>query len=255
MKKLAKNPVLCLRPVPQTIVSCRDKEGRNNALVVGFTANVSLDPAMVMVGIVPSRYSHHMVKEDGCFVINLPKKSFQKEYAYLGSVSGKNEDKFETLGLKWENVDLENGTITIDRQMQYQDGLIKLVSPKTRNSIRTLALPQQAVDLLIAEHQKHPRNPYLFPSPKTGTMYDPDAFRRTHDKILKAIGAEHIRFHDLRHTFATLSLKSGVDVKTLSGALGHYSAGFTLNTYTHATAQMKQDAANTIGGVISQQMR
>ena len=64
-----------------------------------------------------------------------------------------------------------------------------------------------------------------------------------------------IRFHDLRHTFATLSLKSGVDVKTLSGALGHYSAGFTLNTYTHATAQMKQDAADTIGGFISQQMR
>ena len=127
--------------------------------------------------------------------------------------------------------------------------------PKTRNSIRTLALPQQAVDLLIAEHKKHPRNPHLFPSPKTGTMYDPDAFRRTHDKILKAIGAEHIRFHDLRHTFATLSLKSGVDVKTLSGTLGHYSAGFTLNTYTHATAQMKQDAADTIGGVISQQMR
>ena len=78
-------------------------------------------------------------------------------------------------------------------------------------------------------------------------MYDPDAFRRTHDKILKAIGAEHIRFHDLRHTFATLSLKSGVDVKTLSGALGHYSAGFTLNTYTHATPQMKQDAADAIG--------
>ena len=69
--------------------------------------------------------------------------------------------------------------------------------PKTRNSIRTLALPQQAVDLLIAEHKKHSRNPYLFPSPKTGTMYDPDAFRRTHDIILKAIGAEHIRFHDV----------------------------------------------------------
>ena len=68
------------------------------------------------------------------------------------------------------------------------------------------------------------------------------------DKMLSAS-------HDLRHTFATLSLKSGVDVKTLSGALGHYSAGFTLNTYTHATAQMKQDAADAIGGVISQQMR
>jgi len=127
------------------------------------------------------------------------------------------------------------------------------IRPNT-NSVRTLAIPQQAVDLLIEEHKKHPGNRYMFPSPKTGTMYDPDAFRRTHDKILKAIGAEHVRFHDMRHLFATLSLKNGVDVKTLSGALGHYSAGFTLNTYTHATAQMKQDAADTIGAVISGEM-
>ncbi len=80
-----------------------------------------------------------------------------------------------------------------------------------------------------------PTVPTCFVSPKTGTMFDPDSFRHTHEKILKAIGAEHIRFHDLRHTFATLSLKYGVDVKTLSGALGHYDAGFTLSTYTHAT--------------------
>ena len=161
----------------------------------------------------------------------------------------------ELLALQWTDLDVESKTLSITKQVNRINGELVVSPPKTRNSVRTLALPQQAVDLLIAEHKKHPRNPYLFPSPKTGTMYDPDAFRRTHDKILKAIGAEHIRFHDLRHTFATLSLKSGVDVKTLSGALGHYSAGFTLNTYTHATAQMKQDAADTIGGVISQQMR
>ena len=161
----------------------------------------------------------------------------------------------ELLALQWTDLDVESKTLSVTKQVNRINGELAVSPPKTRNSIRTLALPQQAVDLLIAEHKKHPRNPYLFPSPKTGTMYDPDAFRRTHDKILKAIGAEHIRFHDLRHTFATLSLKSGVDVKTLSGALGHYSAGFTLNTYTHATAQMKQDAADTIGGVISQQMR
>ena len=161
----------------------------------------------------------------------------------------------ELLALQWTDLDVENRTLAVTKQVNRINGELVVSPPKTRNSVRTLALPQQAVDLLIAEHKKHPRNPYLFPSPKTGTMYDPDAFRRTHDKILKAIGAEHIRFHDLRHTFATLSLKSGVDVKTLSGALGHYSAGFTLNTYTHATAQMRQDAADTIGGVISQQMR
>ena len=83
MKKFAKNTVLCMQLVPQTIVFCRDQEGRNNALVVGFTANISLDPVMVMVGIVPTRFSHHMVKETGCFVINLPKKDFQKECNYL----------------------------------------------------------------------------------------------------------------------------------------------------------------------------
>ena len=79
MKKTA-NKVLCMQPIPQTIVSCRDKDGHNNALVVGFAANVSLDPVMVMVGIVPSRYSNHMVRETGCFVINLPGKDFKKEY-------------------------------------------------------------------------------------------------------------------------------------------------------------------------------
>lgn len=129
--------------------------------------------------------------------------------------------------------------------------LIHLVTPLYDK----LAIPQRAVELLVEEHAKHPHSPYLFVSPKTGTMFDPGSFRHTHEKILKAIGAEHIRFHDLRHTFATLSLKYGVDVKTLSGALGHYDAGFTLSTYTHATEGMKRSAADTIGSVISQAMQ
>ena len=160
----------------------------------------------------------------------------------------------ELLALLWTDLDVDNRTISVTKQVNRINGKLVVNQPKTQNSIRTLAIPQQAVDLLVAEHQKHPSNPYLFPSPKTGTMFDPDSFRHTHDKILKTIGAEHIRFHDLRHTFATLSLKNGVDVKTLSGALGHYSAGFTLSTYTHATAEMKRDAAETIGNVISAAM-
>ena len=160
----------------------------------------------------------------------------------------------ELLALLWTDLDVDNRTISVAKQVNRINGKLVVSQPKTQNSIRTLAIPQQAVDLLVAEHQKHPSNPYLFPSPKTGTMFDPDSFRHTHDKILKTIGAEHIRFHDLRHTFATLSLKNGVDVKTLSGALGHYSAGFTLSTYTHATAEMKRDAAETIGNIISAAM-
>ncbi len=88
----------------------------------------------------------------------------------------------ELLALQWTDLDVESKTLSITKQVNRINGELVVSPPKTRNSVRTLALPQQAVDLLIAEHKKHPRNPYLFPSPKTGTMYDPDAFRRTHDK-------------------------------------------------------------------------
>ena len=113
----------------------------------------------------------------------------------------------ELLALQWTDLDGESKTLSVTKQVNRISGKLVVSPPKTRNSVRTLALPQQAVDLLIAEHKKHPRNPYLFPSPKTGTMYDPDAFRRTHDKILKAIGAEHIRFHDLRHPYVKHTTK------------------------------------------------
>lgn len=131
MKKLAKNTVLCLQPIPQTIVSCRDKEGRNNALVVGFTSNVSLDPVMVMTGIVPSRYSHHMVKETGCFVINFPKKSFKKEYDYLGSKSGRDGDKFAALDLKWENAKYVNAPILTDCPVSIECSVVESMMPGT----------------------------------------------------------------------------------------------------------------------------
>lgn len=66
--------------------------------------------------------------------------------------------------------------------------------------------------------------------------------------MLSAAGvSERVRFHDLRHTFSTLAIQSGVDVKTVAGMLGHYSAAFTLDTYTHVTERMKQGAADKIG--------
>ena len=131
MKKFAKNTVLCMQPVPQTIVFCRDQEGRNNALVVGFTANVSLDPVMVMVGIVPTRFSHHMVKETGCFVINLPKKEFQKEYNYLGSRSGRDEDKFAALNLRWTDATYVDAPILTDCPVSIECSVIESSQPGT----------------------------------------------------------------------------------------------------------------------------
>ena len=115
-----------------------------------------------------------------------------------------------------------------------------------------MLLPTDTVKLLVEEHEKHPANPYLFPSPRTGETWDPDGFRRLHDRIIKEIGAEHVRFHDMRHTFATLALQNGVDVKTVSSMLGHFDAGFTLRTYTHVTRQMQESAAEKMGNFMAQ---
>ena len=153
----------------------------------------------------------------------------------------------ELLALLWTDLDPDKHTISVSKSVLGRSGELRVSAPKTRHSIRTVVIPQQTVDLLIQEHDLHPDNPYMFPSPVTGTMYHPDAATRIHRKLLKEAGIEYVRFHDLRHTFATLALQNGVDVKTLSGMLGHYSSGFTLDTYTHITDKMQQEAAEKVG--------
>lgn len=70
-------------------------------------------------------------------------------------------------------------------------------------------------------------------------------------RVLNRASLPHIRFHDLRHTLATLALQNGVDIKTISGMLGHYSASFTLDTYTHITTAAQRQAANIMGNIPS----
>ena len=152
-------------------------------------------------------------------------------------------------------MDIENKTISVSKQAGRNNaGEPDITRPKTENSIRKISIPQDAVDLLVAEHQKYPGSPWMFPSPKTGEMYHPDSVVNIHKKILKDAGLEHLRFHDLRHTFATLALQNGIDVKTVSSMLGHFDAGFTLRTYTHVTRQMQESAAEKMGNFMAQVM-
>lgn len=163
--------------------------------------------------------------------------------------------KGELAALLWEDLDIENKTISINKQAtRVKGGGVKVTRPKTATSIRKEPIPQQAVDLLIHEHEKHPDSPYMFPSPVTGDMLYPDSLNDINEKILDAIGVERVRFHDLRHTFATIALQSGVDIRTVSGMLGHADPGFTLRTYTHVTNPMQVKAAETVGNVIGSKL-
>ena len=170
---------------------------------------------------------------------------------YLELVSGLR--KGELVALLWSDVDTVHNTISVSKQyVRNPNGECVLSQPKTENSIRLVSVPKEAIDLLIMEHNKHPNNPYLFPSPITGKMYHPDSVVNIHKKVLKDAGLPHLKFHELRHTFATTALQNGVDVKTVSAMLGHYDAGFTLRTYTHATRQAQDAAAITMGEVMAQ---
>ena len=103
---------------------------------------------------------------------------------YLELISGLR--KGELVALQWTDLDEANCTISISKQASWDtDGTLILSQPKTGNSIREVSIPQDAVDLLIAEHGKHPENPYMFPSPVTGEMYYPDSVVNLHKKILK----------------------------------------------------------------------
>ena len=156
----------------------------------------------------------------------------------------------ELLGLKWEDIDLERGDLRVRRQVSRINGEVVEAPLKTKNAYRTLPLAEDTVSVLKEQRRKVGNSPWVFPSPNGGPI-SPDSVLHMLHRVLKRAGLPRVRFHDLRHTFATLALQNGVDVKTVSGMLGHFSAGFTLDTYAHITSAAQRQAAKTMGSVLA----
>ena len=153
----------------------------------------------------------------------------------------------ELLGLKWNDIDYENQTIFIRRQICRIDGIVTEGPLKTKNSYRKIIVPADVLEVLKTKQiQENNASEYVFSSP-TGGAISPDSVLHMLHRVLARAGLPKIRFHDLRHTFATMALQNGVDVKTVSNILGHFSAGFTLDTYAHVTTSMQQTAAEKVG--------
>ena len=155
----------------------------------------------------------------------------------------------ELLGLKWQDIDWKNGVIKVRRQVARVDGQIKEAPLKTKNSYRAVSISPQAIEVL-REQKRKTNDTYVFPSPNGGPI-SPDSVNNMLKRVLERAGIPKVRFHDLRHTFATIALQNGVDIKTVSGMLGHFSAGFTLDTYAHVTTSAQKEAAQTMGNVLS----
>lgn len=175
------------------------------------------------------------------------KESGVYEMYYLELATGLRRG--ELLGLKWDDIDLTNGTIHVRRQIARINGDVVEAPLKTKNAYRTLSIGPDAISILKTQ-SRNPSSDYVFPSP-TGGPISPDSVLHMLHRVLERAGLPKVRFHDLRHTFATLALQNGVDVKTVSGMLGHFSAGFTLDTYAHVTTAAQRQAANTMETILS----
>ena len=114
MEKSKANMKSCLQPLPKVLVSCRGSNGENNVLAVAYCCNCSYNPPMVMIGIVPSRYSYQMIKESGCFVVNLVDINYQETFDYLGSHSKRDGDKLAAMKVKLDEGAKVNAPILPD---------------------------------------------------------------------------------------------------------------------------------------------
>ena len=152
----------------------------------------------------------------------------------------------ELLGLKWDDLNFDTHELIIQRQVQRINGKLEASVPKTKASVRTIVLAESIVKML-EKYKNNKSSEWIFPSPLNLKMpRDPRAVTKRMELILEHSGCKRIRFHDLRHTFATMSLEHGMDIKTLSSLLGHVSADTTLDIYSHVTDEMQRKAAENI---------
>ena len=159
----------------------------------------------------------------------------------------------ELCGLTWKDFDSEAGTLKVQRTIHSRKGgELEAGETKTYAGQRTILLPHSTVRLL-RERKETALTQWVFHDPlRPERPVNPGSAYRRLKELLKQAGLPSLRFHDLRHTFATHALASGVDAKTLSGILGHTKASFTLDTYTHVTGDMHRNAAEIVGAVVTE---
>lgn len=153
----------------------------------------------------------------------------------------------ELCALKWEDVDLVDGTVRVYKTLQRIDGKLQMKSPKTKNSERIVTLLSNTITFLKELKKKHMERKLKYGVEldfvldwEDGRPMDPHYVSQHFPKVLKEKNIPIIRFHDLRHTHATLLLKLGTNAKVISERLGHSTVSFTLDVYSHVNTDMQR---------------
>ena len=167
----------------------------------------------------------------------------------------------EALGLRWSDVDLDGERLAVVQTLTTVNGAPVITATKTARSRRLIYLDGQTVAVL-REHRRRQREERLAAGPgwdngtdlvfrdELGWLVHPDWFSREFWRLVRDAGVQRIRLHDLRHTYATIALKSGVHPKVVSDRLGHTTVGITLDLYSHVTPAIAREAADVVASRI-----
>ena len=187
------------------------------------------------------------------FMEAIKEEPYWNDFFYVEVMTGLRRG--EICGLKWQDINFEENKLQVKRSVSVKKGGgVSIGETKTETGVRCIQMPPSVAELLkskkqtaitewVFPHFLHPEQPI---SPAS-------AYRKL-KVILKNAELPLIRFHDLRHTFATHATQGGVDPKTLAGILGHTNASFTLDTYTHVTSDMQKSASAVVGNMMQKIM-
>jgi len=169
----------------------------------------------------------------------------------------------ELLGLRWCDVDLDIASLSVVQALYKRSGVCKMIRPKSSHSRRQIALSpslalllrqykgdQQAQRILLGKPLVDSDLVFCHPD---GRPLDPGVVSHTFAKVLRKAGLPHIRFHDLRHSHATLLLKAGIHPKIVSERLGHANIGITLDTYSHVLPGLQEKAAERFDNLLARE--
>ncbi len=159
----------------------------------------------------------------------------------------------EICGLQWIDVNFTENTISVRRSVgAKQGGGLAVGETKTGAGMRRIIMPP-SIATLLERKKTEAVSQWIFPNYRNSAQpLRPNAAYQKLKSILKKAGLPSLRFHDLRHTFATHAMQGGVDAKTLAGILGHTDASFTLDTYTHITGDMQRNASKVVDNMMQQ---
>ncbi len=160
----------------------------------------------------------------------------------------------EVLGLYWEQIDLKAGTVSVAQQVREVAGTHTIAAPK-QSSVRTIPVPRSVIAALIQHREKLLAEGlagalWVFPDQKGGPLRQSNVLRRSFNPIVARAKVRRITFHGLRHSFASLLLANGIDIRTVSELLGHADPAMTLRVYAHAMPGHKRAAADKLRDIL-----